>query len=317
MSKSFDYVLTTWLENKNISRKELIAILQNNHYEIFKGLDSITLSRWLTGKTVPSLYKQLLIARILDIDLVEAILAVDISKAKFSRKDSGLLEQLKEYIDYSLVSLAYSAISKNPQLALNHTSKATHFSEFSDFYNNLSALSDFYGELSSLQEDVIVTTIELQHNEKLVGHWSGFEDLSFTESIPSFPNLSKNEIDEGALINVGFYSNSAHNLQLMTASACYFLLNKRYHNKNTVYGFATGKTMAKLYVSLFDMEVIKVYPSKIEHHIDVYLIKGDLLKLLSHPMLLIPVKDQLETFFSGKSSSTNHFLETCTTHANK
>ncbi len=59
MSYSINRKLSEWIEDKKITRKELISILQNINYEEFCGLDSITLSRWLNGRTTPPLYKQL------------------------------------------------------------------------------------------------------------------------------------------------------------------------------------------------------------------------------------------------------------------
>lgn len=57
---SFKDFLSLRIKESSLTRKECIAKLNFYHIE-FDKLDSVTLSRWITGKTTPSLYKQTLI----------------------------------------------------------------------------------------------------------------------------------------------------------------------------------------------------------------------------------------------------------------
>lgn len=58
--KSFSCFLKTVVLVKK-TRKELLSSLQLS-FEVFGHLDAITLSRWANGATIPSLYKQILVA---------------------------------------------------------------------------------------------------------------------------------------------------------------------------------------------------------------------------------------------------------------
>lgn len=55
------------MRKRNIIRNELIEFLYKERE--FQQLDHVTLSRWITGKTTSSLYKQVLIMKIINISL--------------------------------------------------------------------------------------------------------------------------------------------------------------------------------------------------------------------------------------------------------
>ncbi|MFA0001731.1 hypothetical protein AB4428_25910, partial [Vibrio lentus] len=70
------------MRKKNISRNELIELLYKERE--FQQLDHVTLSRWITGKTTPSLYKQVLIIKVLNISLLSFITDI-----KYCPKNGG------------------------------------------------------------------------------------------------------------------------------------------------------------------------------------------------------------------------------------
>lgn len=111
MTYCFKDELSRWVYIRGISRKDLIALLQNNYYEEFKGLDSITLSRWFTGKSIPPTYKQLYIAKCLDIDLIEVILRMDLSQVRYSNKHDAVISTLVRALDFSISNLSYRKVS--------------------------------------------------------------------------------------------------------------------------------------------------------------------------------------------------------------
>ncbi len=65
MSLRFHEQLAKWLDEKEITRKDFIALLQSHYHAEFSGLDSVTLSRWIKGHSTPSVDKQLYIAKCL------------------------------------------------------------------------------------------------------------------------------------------------------------------------------------------------------------------------------------------------------------
>ncbi|EOV0872830.1 hypothetical protein ACOKWQ_000964 [Vibrio parahaemolyticus] len=87
----------------HISRKELLIKLQLSHPSFF-GLDNVTLSRWVTGATSPSLSKQLLIAHYNDVlkSYLELIDSPPISKSKYNNYLSFIRRFSNSYYNFSL-----------------------------------------------------------------------------------------------------------------------------------------------------------------------------------------------------------------------
>ncbi|MGL1194484.1 hypothetical protein ACSTLL_22020 [Vibrio parahaemolyticus] len=90
-----------------ISRTELIKKLQVKHY-LFNGLDEITLSRWINGRTVPSVEKQLIIAK--DMNLVDEYL-YSIENKEIPKKLESLFKLYWSSIDNSFHAVFH--IEKN------------------------------------------------------------------------------------------------------------------------------------------------------------------------------------------------------------
>jgi transcriptional regulator with XRE-family HTH domain len=61
MENSFSRYFLDIIEYKQLTRKDVLRLFHLSGYDDISHVDSITLSRWLNGKTTPNLYKQLII----------------------------------------------------------------------------------------------------------------------------------------------------------------------------------------------------------------------------------------------------------------
>lgn len=86
------------------SRAELMTKLQLK-YRTFSGLDSITLSRWVTGSTTPSIYKQLLISDCVG-KLDEYLKSCDLPKVPTAAKRSyqAYVKQFEHHYYHKILS---------------------------------------------------------------------------------------------------------------------------------------------------------------------------------------------------------------------
>lgn len=295
MTYCFQDELSRWVDTRGISRKDLIALLQNKDYEQFKGLDAITLSRWFTGKSVPPIYKQLYIARCLDIDLIEVLLRMDLSKIRYSNKHDIVISALVRALDFSISNLSYRKVSG----PLKSEIKSLTFDEYSDmfkeFNHNISPLKRFYQDLQEKASEVKYQCVLIKNDQDAtVGHWYGMMNIEGINGFSSFITIPQEVAERICLIGVGYYTNSAHYFELIVQALCYYLI--RYSGKKEyayffIVDFQPLVAFSKL---VFNAEEVKYYPPKEKGSMGVYLFRHNIIKSISNPVLLKKVKEKLE-----------------------
>ena len=94
MLLEFNTILFNSMRKNSVSRNQLIKHL----YKVkeFQQLDHVTLSRWITGKTTPSLYKQVYIVKILNISLLSFITDIKYSPKKVPSTYSTVFDKFKK-----------------------------------------------------------------------------------------------------------------------------------------------------------------------------------------------------------------------------
>lgn len=295
MAYCFKDELSRWVETRGISRKDVIALLQNNYYEEFKGLDSITLSRWFTGKSVPPIYKQLYIAKCLEMDLVQVLSRMDLSKVRYSNKHDVVISTLVKALDFSISNLSYRKVSGPPKSEIKSLSLNEYADMFKEFNHNISPLARFYRDLQDKGNDVKYQCVLIKNEqEAIVGHWYGIVNIDGINGLPSFINIPQEEAEKSCLIGVGYYTSSAHYFELIVQALCYYLI--RYSSKKDyayffVVDFQPLVAFSKL---VFNAEEVKYYPPKEKGSMGVYLLRHNIIKSISNPVLLKKVKEKLE-----------------------
>ncbi|CAH1524374.1 conserved hypothetical protein [Vibrio jasicida] len=294
MSYNFERELASWLEEREISRKELIAILQQSYYDDFKGLDSITLSRWLTGKVVPPLYKQFLIAKSLEQDLADIIVTIDESEQKSPSRYSAVLTNLIKAFDFSLTALSYNRMPDKVTSEIKSHTYYEHIELFHDFYDNVSALRGFIDELYALKNEVKYKGILLKNSQgDIVGHWAGILNLEKLDNLPSFIPIPENELKRSCLVKLGHAMNSEHFFELVVQAICYYLL-RQCKSKDYVYIFIAGYPILEFSKKVFNAEEIKYYPPVDNNQrMGLYLVKFDIIRSISNPVLIPKIKKKL------------------------
>ncbi|EKM27200.1 hypothetical protein [Vibrio sp. HENC-03] len=295
MEYNFERDLAHWLEAKEISRKELIAILQQAYYEEFGGLDSITLSRWLTGKVVPPLYKQFLIAKCLDYDLREIILNINVDELKSPSRYTTILTNLVKAFDFSLTALSYKSVPEKVTSEIRSHTYYDHIELFDEFYGNLSAISGFLSELYSLKSEVKYKCILLKNGEgEVIGHWAGILNLEKIDNLPSFVPIPEDEVKRSCLVKLGHAMNSNHFFELVVQAICYYLLN-HFKSKDYVYIFIAGYPVLEFARKVFNAKEVKYYPPvNGSQKMGLYLVKINIIKAISNPILIPKIKKKLK-----------------------
>ncbi|WP_226088553.1 helix-turn-helix domain-containing protein [Vibrio bathopelagicus] len=201
MTMKFKDNLFLWIKMKGLSRKEIIALLQSKCYEEFKGLDEITLSRWLNGKSTPPTYKQLYIAKILDVDLKEYIQSLDLSNVKNPLKYNTIVYNLTKVLDFSISVLSYRYVPKVVSSEVSNDSYQEHLEKFGEFYGNISSLKEFKNDLYTMGSNIDYKSVVIKNGEdEIIGHWSGILDIEKLNGSPSFITIPSNEIDKSCLV---------------------------------------------------------------------------------------------------------------------
>lgn len=295
MNYRFQNELAYWLEKKLVSRKELIALLQQAHYEEFKGLDVITLSRWLNGKVIPPLYKQFYIARCLDADLVEMILHLDEDEHKKPARHSSVLASLIKAFDFSLTALSYFKVPESIRCEIRAQTYYEHLEVFKDFYSNVSAIEGFIEDLYAMKTDIKYKCILLKNKQDdIVGHWAGILNLEKLNNLPSFISIPENELKRSCLVKLGHAMNSTHFFELVTQAICYYLLSL-YKTKDYVYIFIAGYPILEFAKKVFNAKEVKYYPpTDSSQKVGLYLVKFDIIRSISNPILIPKIKKKLQ-----------------------
>ncbi len=306
MEYDFSSELVTWLAMKNMQRKELIPVLQKFNYDEFKGLDNITLSRWVNGKTLPPLYKQFYIAKCLNIDLIDLICRIEASSLKRTAKVTYALNSLIKILDFSALSLSYNEVTNKAFCKIEELTYKEHYEKFSSFNKNIAALDDFFEYIYKLKDKIDYTSISLQNSKKeTIGHFCGIKEITSLKNYPLFSGVSYDELQRSSLINVGYFSSTKHYFELLGYTICYHLLTQ-YPKKDYVYVFVAGYPLYNVTKHLLNVEEQKYFPANNkDSKLGVYLFKIDIIKAICNPLLLLQAQEKLNCLKSCHENDCN------------
>lgn len=149
---------------------ELIAQLNLFHSE-FENLDSVTLSRWITNKTIPSLYKQLLICLYFKQDLYDFIKNKIYTSNKTNMNFEKNIKRTMENVEYSLQNVSYF-YNKNEksEYIVTLNDKKEYRDKFGIFYNNFNLYTDLFKFIDDNSLSPKTITCEKRINSIIVSH---------------------------------------------------------------------------------------------------------------------------------------------------
>jgi transcriptional regulator with XRE-family HTH domain len=299
----FKTELLKWLKEKDVSRRQLISSLQLYDYVAFYGLDHVTLSRWLSGKTVPSIEKQLKIALCMKVNIVDVISRVTVKSV--TNNLLSATDAMCSYLDSSINVLSYNSI-ENVRCEISSLSYHSYMCLFRDFYQNLSALESLRIALTKLRDEVRYNTILLKNpSHFIVGHWIVIENMSKLNTVDPFSTFSNRELSEGVLLMLGYYINSKHLIDLFVNALCYYIFVLSSKGKKHAYIQIIGSTMLQFAKKVFNAELVKFYSPRTKDDIGVYLVKVDIVKSVINPTILPLVRARLECLSTCKKAQCN------------
>ncbi len=298
MCECFGKKLSSWISQSNLSRSEVIAKLQLFSFNDFCGTDHITLSRWLNGRTTPSLYKQILIAICLEQNVGQFLVMSDLHPSKLPIRIFNIKSKFEKTIDYLNPTLSY----KNLDHIKCNIVEFKYFDfnrTFKDFYDNISSSIPILDILEKQKENFKNHTILLYNKySEIIAHFPILEGLTY------FPNITKKDLNNSFLINVVFFQTTNQYYELIIHASCLYLLNPYYlRQKRNVYILVHGLATYEITKSVFSAEDVK-YPNSKNNH-GIYMLKVDILKAITNPIIIRRIQKKLTCLLSGDEVKCN------------
>ncbi|HIF9077312.1 hypothetical protein [Photobacterium damselae] len=279
---AFSQFLKNNVNKSKYSRTELIAQLNLFHNE-FQNLDSVTLSRWVTNKTNPSLYKQLLICLYFKQDLYHFIknklYTTNKTNLNFEKKVNTTMGNIEKSIQN--ISYLYNKNQK-PKFFVTLNSKEEYRNKFKVFYNNFNLYKKFFRFIDENSLSPQTITCEERINSIMVSHDSlAFVDKKHKTFFEQFFKVNI-DIDDFWFANVGFHS-SKESLNTSFTLMVYWLI------KNNSYDFLSLVRGEDAFNNYQELGYKQIRETIIEGNEKFYLCQVNLLEVLSNQYVISEV----------------------------
>ncbi|WP_373408796.1 hypothetical protein, partial [Vibrio jasicida] len=196
----FSRYLKGKLSNLKLSSKSLIAKLQLFSDE-FEKLDSVTLSRWLNGRTIPSLERQILVLRCLELKLHPYLECISLPSVP--RSFTKVYEEV-----FDNIASSYHSILTYKDLDLSISPSIEVMTWFQlqkavpNFYESISSYEDLLSQNDKYKSNN-VTFCSIRSESKVISHFSVSSDIDI------LPTIFSGELDidfkrKSVFINIGY-----------------------------------------------------------------------------------------------------------------
>ncbi|MGR5366452.1 hypothetical protein [Photobacterium damselae] len=294
---SFSLFLTHHIKEKFPSRHYFIAKL-NLYDSEFRNLDNVTLSRWCTGRTTPSLYKQILICDFIGENVFYFIKNKKYSLNSRSKNNVSIINTSMKKLENSVNNVSYQyQLNEKSKYNVYRLCKNNHRAKFQNFYLNFSIYSDIYSILNkhNIEIDNVVLTETI--NEFIVSHGSlSFIDKEAKKQFEFFFNLNKIPYNSFWFSNLSF-QRSVKTVKLSFSLLFYFI----YMTNNKI--FLSLLRGEETFNNLSEIGYEKIANTIIDTRENIYLMKCDIFKVIAHPTVITILNEtlnkyNLEQFFS-------------------
>ncbi|MFS1917972.1 hypothetical protein [Vibrio sp. 10N.286.46.E10] len=285
----FSSYLKTKLNDNDFSSKSIIAKLQL-FSSSFDKLDPVTLSRWVNGRTIPTLEKQLLVVRCFDSSFypnLEHIIAPAVSRSQLKVYESLFNNVESSY--HSILTYKEASDSRlKPSIEKVNWSKLQCL--LPGFYESTLSYNRALPVLNRLDENN-VTFCSLRSRDKVISHLSISHDINYLKAIFGH-NVNIDFDKESVVFNIGYYSNREHYkilVGLLLNHICY------HHEKiEDFYVIARGMGFLKL-IESFGGKLLSA--NKEDNAIgNVYLLKMDFMRAITNPFAFSLLKESYGTY---------------------
>ncbi|MGR5309836.1 hypothetical protein ACPV34_07510 [Photobacterium damselae] len=279
---SFNHFLKSQYDYHSISRKDCIAKL-NIYHEEFSNLDSVTFSRWITGKTTPSLFKQILICVFFEYDLYNFIRDNNytISKQGNTLYERTLKTFKKKEISANNISYYYDIHGKS-KYYIKELDKTEHRNKFFYFYLKFETYKKIFNLIDKENLSPITISFEEINNNNIISH----DSISYIERknkilVKKIFNL-KNDLDD---LDDFWFANLAYQHSELTLALSYTLLTYfMYMNKKTT--FLSLFRDEDTFQSYLEVGYKQIPCAIIDNGIKLYLTKCNIFEIISHPFVI-------------------------------
>ncbi len=284
----FNQYIAGLISSSGMTRKQILEVCHESNDSELQSTDAITLSRWINGKTVPSLYKQILLVKLLRGSLQDFLKSIQLTDIKDNSKEESFFNNYARLIDNNHNSINYLSRSNEKHVEIKTEPINDVLNKLSAFHNNFSSFNSFL-ESTKIIYKSNASLITYYESGKPVGHIAFIEINKIT--------FKKNVFTDAILFFPVYYCDSNILKELM-ANFFITLLDAPWNN----YKYALGLTMpgARLdFHNLFgDAESLAFYPPNENHKVGafdkgLFFIKINLLKYYSKKVIVKEIIQRL------------------------
>ncbi len=293
---SFSKFLKDNVDKSKKTRASIIAKLNLFDHE-FRELDTVTFSRWMTGKTTPSLYKQIMICLFFKHDLYHFI-----RERKYTINSTMKILEKRIKRDFcnmecSNLNLSYNYNkNNNPDFFVTFNSYEQYKKKFDIFYSHFDLYQNIKKQIQDKKIQPIFIGLEKYIDDTIVSH----DLLTYIDD--SMKNIIENifgidiDISDFWLSNIGYYI-SENSYKTAFRLGLYFLIRiKKYDYLSIIRGSNTLN-------NLTEMGYNQITNSIIDNKEKVYLCQANVLRVISNPLVLSSLSD----FFRREDKIDSYF----------
>ncbi|QLK43861.1 hypothetical protein DR996_00380 [Vibrio owensii] len=176
----FSRKLQEYIKSSGVSRDYIIDVFNKSSFHELSKCDLTTLSRWVSGKTEPSLYKQYTVCIALGIDLFEYIIELDPLTCLEGKKDKDTIENYTRYLNGSNATIGYFPRSEYVEIFHSLLEKKEHRRLLDPYFRNFSGFMSLRDKVDSNNIERSFYTYLFKEDGSLCGHLSFTDDSSDT-----------------------------------------------------------------------------------------------------------------------------------------
>ncbi|MGR5437809.1 helix-turn-helix domain-containing protein [Vibrio owensii] len=286
----FSKVLREFIQKNHLSQVRVLKKLNRSQEPTLSRVDAVTLSRWVSGKTKPSLSKQILICKVLNINVYSYILNFE-EQGTEQLKLSGNIKRLLHIIDDAQMFLDYIEYNEEYDVKEEVLARKDHKESLSGLYKNYSLFKRLIKTLDAKELNFNINVRKIYNNDKLVAHTSFVYDGNLLNDILK---LDDNDVSESVVCSLIHYTNSQQLLLLLSELAIYCIdcgLEKKY-----ITLFVRYPTELRIFEALFPVEVVRFYKKerKTERDRDISLIKIEAISMISSSVVFNTLLERLK-----------------------
>ncbi|MFV8413776.1 helix-turn-helix domain-containing protein [Vibrio owensii] len=284
---------------RGLTREQVVNCLTTGCYEEIRGCDSTTLSRWVSGKTKPSLYKQLLVCLALDIDILSFIKGVDTKNHKISMKSQVAFDKYLHFLNNSNNVISYYKRTNNINTYYDLLNQDEHRKLLDAFYHNFSGYIKIRDRLDKEKIAHDCHTYLFKDGAQLCGH------ISFTEENQNYLD-SLGVVDTTLESSIGvtpvFYSDEITFWMVISSFYWHILHNKLLSKTRYATICLRNRSALEFYRQTAGAESL-TYIQPEDHALladrGLFIVKIDLLKFLSKPIVVQHIQEFIDAHSSG------------------